>query len=105
MSCTNHENIRVKDIQQTNERTFSITWTDGKQSIYDVVDLRRKCPCAVCVDEWTHEQKLKPADIPDTVRPTRIDSVGRYALTIRFNDGHGTGIYTFNFLRKLGNLH
>lgn len=94
---------RVKSISQIDERTLGITWTDNLTSSFDVVDLRRKCPCATCIDEWTHEQLLKPELVPETVRPLKIESVGQYALTIQFNDGHRTGIYTFSMLRGLPN--
>jgi ATP-binding protein involved in chromosome partitioning len=95
---------RVKAIAQKDERHFEIQWTDGKTQRFDVVDLRRKCPCATCKDEWTHEQILDPKSVPETVRPMRIESVGQYALTIQFSDGHRTGIYPFTSLRKLGGL-
>ncbi len=95
------ENIRVKNIAQTNERTLAIQWTDGRADAFDVVDLRRKCPCAQCVDEWTRARTLSPEAVPDTVRPLRVDSVGSYALKIQFSDGHATGIYTFQMLRDL----
>lgn len=92
---------RVKSVHQVDSRTLGITWTDGLTSQFDVVDLRRKCPCATCIDEWTHEQILKPESIPESVRPIKIESVGQYALTIQFSDGHRTGIYTFSMLRSL----
>ena len=95
------ENLGVKEIEQYDDRTLKIKWTDNHESKLDVVELRRKCPCAVCVDEWTHAQKLKPLDVPDTVRPVRIDSVGRYAINIQFNDQHKTGIYTYKMLRLM----
>lgn len=97
--------VRVKSIQQMDGRTFGITWTDDQTSKFDVVELRRKCPCATCIDEWTHEQILKPDQIAETTRPIKVDSVGQYALTIQFSDGHKTGIYTFAMLRKLSHLH
>jgi DUF971 family protein len=31
-----------------------------------------------------------------------IDPVGNYAVVLRFNDGHETGIYTWHFLKELG---
>ena len=93
--------VRVKAIGQVDDRTIGITWTDGKQSTYDVVQLRRRCPCATCIDEWTHEPLLKPEQIPESVRPVKVESVGQYALTIQFSDGHKTGIYTFSSLRKM----
>ncbi len=30
------------------------------------------------------------------------EQVGRYALRIRFDDGHDTGLYTWSYLRELG---
>ena len=98
------ENIRVQDITQLDPKTLGILWTDGKKSALDVVLLRRKCPCAACIDERSHEPRLKPEDVKDTVRPVKIESVGLYALTIHFNDGHRTGIYTFKYLRELAPL-
>jgi DUF971 family protein len=95
------DSIRVKDIGQVNDRTLGILWTDGRRDQFDVVTLRRRCPCAHCIDEWTGEKRLKPESVPDTVRPVRIDSIGSYALQIHFNDGHSTGIYTFQMLRDL----
>lgn len=93
--------ISVANVKQTNDRTLGITWSDGRLDQFDVVELRRRCPCAMCIDEWTGEKRLKPEDIEESVRPTRIDSVGAYAMNIKFTDGHGSGFYTFNFLRKL----
>ncbi len=95
------ESHRVKDIAQIDPRTIGILWTDGKSDAFDVVELRRKCPCAVCIDEWTRVPKLKPEDVAETVRPVKIESVGAYALRIDFSDGHRTGIYTFNLLRQM----
>lgn len=96
------EHIGVKDIAQLDSRTLGVRWSDGRESRYDVVDLRRRCPCAECVEEWTRKPLLNPEDVPETVRPQRIQSVGRYALQIQFSDGHSTGIYTYEMLRELG---
>lgn len=35
------------------------------------------------------------------VSVTGADEVGRYALRIRFDDGHSTGLYTWSYLRTL----
>ena len=45
--------------------------------------------------------QVKKSDVKDTVRPLSINSVGRYALSIKFSDGHQTGIYTFKMLHQL----
>jgi DUF971 family protein len=34
-----------------------------------------------------------------------VEPVGHYALRIRFSDGHDTGIYTWRYLRELGERH
>ncbi|MGE0171806.1 MAG: DUF971 domain-containing protein [Oligoflexales bacterium] len=103
MTTPSDENVRVSNIWQQNDRTLGIEWTDGKKSLFDVVELRRACRCAVCVDEWTSAKILDPKKVSEQVRPKNIESVGRYALKIDFTDGHSTGIYTFNYLRQLGN--
>ena len=90
----------IKEIWQKDSKTLGIIWTDGVESSYDVVVLRRKCPCAACVDEMTGKRLLSPSEVGDNVRPVTINSVGRYALNIEFNDGHKTGIYSFESLRK-----
>ena len=96
---------KIKEIYQIDERNLGIAWTDNQESKFDVVELRRKCPCASCVDEHTGKRILKPEMIKETVRPELINSVGRYALTITFSDGHSTGIYTFKMLRKMSGLN
>jgi DUF971 family protein len=30
-----------------------------------------------------------------------VEAVGNYAIHIKWNDGHGTGIYSFEHLRKI----
>ena len=84
----------VKNISQQDERTLKIVWQDGKESTYDVVSLRRSCPCAACVDG-------NRVEVDDSVRPVEVKSVGNYALLITFTDGHRTGIYSYENLRKL----
>ncbi len=44
---------------------------------------------------------LDPKSIPDDIHPLKIHSVGRYAMGIHWSDGHSTGIYAYDFLRKL----
>ncbi len=90
-----------RDIRQIDEVTLGITWTDGKESTYNVRMLRENCPCAHCIDEWSGQRKIKPGDIPESIRPLKIRAVGLYALQFDWNDGHSTGIYPYALLRKL----
>ena len=88
-------------ISQSGERELTIEWADGTISRYDVRELRLACRCASCVDEWTGENRLDPASVPDDVHPLRIESVGRYAIQFEWSDGHTSGIYPFQTLRAL----
>ncbi|MGQ0799706.1 MAG: gamma-butyrobetaine hydroxylase-like domain-containing protein [Pseudomarimonas sp.] len=36
------------------------------------------------------------------VNVMKIESVGQYAILLRFNDGHDTGIYSWRLLHELG---
>ena len=88
-------------IQQHDPRTLSIIWADGAESLLDVRALRLACGCAQCVDEWSGEALLAQNSVPEDVAPVGIQSVGRYAIQIEWSDGHSTGIYPFERLRKL----
>ncbi|MEK0446295.1 MAG: hypothetical protein RLZZ399_1616 [Verrucomicrobiota bacterium] len=83
---------------------LAIAWNDGKESFIALESLRRGCPCAVCQGE---------ADVMGNVeRPERTFSqgsfdlrgyqiIGGYALQMNWADGHGTGLYSFTYLRGL----
>jgi ATP-binding protein involved in chromosome partitioning len=78
-----------------------IRWEDGHVSEYLPWDLRVACPCAGCVDEMTGRRTLDPERIDPRVHPLEIGYVGRYALGFHWSDGHTTGIYPFEYLRRL----
>jgi DUF971 family protein len=57
--------------------------------------------CAGCVEEFTGQRKVGHGNIPSTIERVNVAPVGNYALQFRWSDGHETGIYTFEYLRKL----
>lgn len=90
------------EIMENNvSRELRITWSDGHVSRYGYRTLRRHCPCAMCVHEWTGEKLLDPSRVSAEIFPKEIAQVGAYALRFTWSDGHMTGIYTFAFLRSL----
>lgn len=93
--------IEPKEIKHEDDFNVSITWGDDRRCHYCAVDLRRACPCAQCVDEWTGKRVLKAGSISETIEIRDISIVGRYALNFRWSDGHETGIYSFRYLREL----
>ena len=78
-----------------------VAWNDGRQSEYETYRLRLSCPCAACVNEWNGEKILKADSISKDVHPIRLFSVGRYAVGVQWSDGHSTGIFSYDYLRRL----
>lgn len=80
---------------------LAIDWEDGGRSEFVPRFLRLNCPCAQCVDEMTGVRVLTPEMVPEGVYPEAIHYVGRYALQFVWSDGHSTGIFPFEYLRRL----
>jgi DUF971 family protein len=90
-----------REILQEGDASLRITWADGRVCNYEAATLRRACPCAQCVNEWTGQRTLKPETIADEIQISDLTIVGRYALNFRWSDRHETGIYSFQYLRDL----
>ena len=93
--------VEPSEIVQEGERGLLIKWADGRECRFSAAELRRACPCAQCVNEWTGEKVLNPESISEELTVAGIEIVGRYALNFRWGDGHQTGIYSFRLLREL----
>lgn len=84
--------------------TLVVEWSDGHVSAYPYPYLRHHCPCAACSQkpaEGASEASPFPMFGARTIRPDRAELVGRYALQVFWNDGHSSGIYSFEHLREL----
>lgn len=89
------------------EGYLEITWSDGEICRYPLPQLREACPCVQC--RGGHQYMGREHDPDDILRltPTRsykitqLDLVGNYALQPTWDDGHHTGIYTWDYLRLL----
>lgn len=97
--------MRPKDLQIIGT-DLAIQWEDGVESFIPLATLRRHCPCASCAGEKDIFGNLyKGPDRPLTERAvvlTRIEPVGSYAVQPVWGDGHNTGLYTYELLRRLG---
>jgi len=94
--------IRPVEIREEAGGGLTITWSDGRTDGLTATSLRRNCPCATCVDEWTGQKRLDDSTVAENITMTEISLTGRYAVSIGFSDGHGTGIFTFDRLRDIG---
>ena len=92
-----HHPVRI-DVDR--ERSLTLEWDDGRVSTYDIERLRMSCPCAECRGRRDKGEAAWPS--PSSPRPLRIEdasTVGQWGLNLVWNDGHGTGIYTWDALR------
>lgn len=83
---------------------LAIAWNDGGESYLPVELLRRACPCASCGGEPDVLGRLVRPHVTYTPESFRLDSwtiVGGYAVQPRWGDGHNTGIYAYQYLRRL----
>ena len=81
------------------ERKLHLAWSDGHQADYDYDYLRGYCPCAGCQGHGAGPVVFQAPARPVTLEA--IEPVGRYAVSFLWSDQHGTGIYSFDFLRRL----
>ena len=88
-------------ISRRDAESLIIEWNDSTIKDYNFYKLRLSCPCATCVNEWTGVKIIDEKSVLKNVRPLRIFSIGRYALGIQWNDGHNSGIFSYEFLKNL----
>ena len=89
----------------------AIEWKDGHRSQWNFAWLRNACPCATCNDERTKAGREVGAARPKAggplvmyeapPRPLEVTPVGRYAIRFKWNDGHESGIYSWEYLRRM----
>lgn len=92
---------KPKVIRRSDPTRVEIEWEDGQCSRFSAPFLRGQCPCAQCVNELTGVRMLDPASVPADVTQSDLAMVGNYAITMRFSDGHHTGIFPFGYLRRI----
>jgi DUF971 family protein len=93
------QSLSPKIIRRSDPTRVEIEWSDGRTSVYTPALLRGLCPCAQCVSEATGKRTIDPARVPADLQQADLAMVGNYAITMRFSDGHHTGIFTFEYLR------
>lgn len=92
-------------IKLTDKTILNLTWNDRSISSVGLKYLRDECPCANCKGETILLKTYRPP------KPTILNSdmyivkniqiVGGYAIQISWKDGHNTGIYSWEYLKKL----
>lgn len=79
----------------------TLIWPNGQETALDFKALRGLCSCALCIDEMTGEPLLDTTSISDDVAPEEITTLGHYAFSVRWSDGHASSIYAYERFRNL----
>jgi DUF971 family protein len=93
------------DIQPIGE-DLAIKWEDGSETFIRLETLRRHCPCAGCKGERDvmgnlYKNLARPLT-PASFQLVRLDKIGTYAVQPVWVDGHMTGIFSFDYLKRVG---
>ena len=83
---------------------LALQWSDGGESFIEVERLRRACPCATCGGEPDVLGNISRPEVSYTSLSFELvgwQIIGGYALQPRWADGHSTGLYSFQYLRRL----
>ena len=83
---------------------LAIAWEDGVENYIKLESVRKACPCATCQGEpdVTGHVVRPPVSYTDkSFHLINIEHIGGYAIAFKWADGHGTGIYSYEYLRGI----
>jgi len=99
--------MRPLDVQEIGQE-LAIKWEDGSESFIALEKLRRCCPCAGCkgeVDIMGHLYKNPDRPLPVSASQlVRLENVGTYAIRPTWGDGHSSGLFPFDYLKRIGEM-
>lgn len=104
-------NLHPVRLQLDPTGTLHVEWSDGQRRAYTAEELYRNNPAADAKAEreaaaaQPSSSGILPVIGAEEAHPRQIagvEAVGNYALSIRFNYGSNSGIYTFELLRRIG---
>ncbi|MFL6590529.1 MAG: DUF971 domain-containing protein [Chthoniobacterales bacterium] len=95
--------LQLKNVQLIGNE-IAIVWDDGVESYLERERFRRACPCALCggePDVLGNVSRPNVSYTPASFELVGWQIVGGYALQPQWADGHSTGLYSFQYLRRL----
>jgi DUF971 family protein len=99
------ENYYPVQLKKTENNSLSVKWNDDKVTEITLTKLRDECPCVNCNGESVIFESYIPIKSPFKAAGyyeiEKIETVGNYAISIKWKDGHDTGIYSWDILRNL----
>jgi DUF971 family protein len=95
--------LELKNAQMIGSE-LAILWSDGVESYLPLERFRRACPCAMCGGEPDVLGNIVRPGVNYTASSFELvgwQIVGGYAIQPRWGDGHNTGLYSFQYLRRI----
>jgi len=81
-------------------KLLDIAFSDGKAFQFSCEFLRVHSPSAEVGGHGPGQEVLQTGKKMVTI--VRIEPVGNYAMQLHFSDGHNTGLYSWDLLRRYG---
>jgi DUF971 family protein len=85
---------------RTRSRVLEVTFDDGARYLLPFEYLRVNSPSAEVKGHGPGQEVLVLGK--QNVGIVSVDPVGQYAVKLVFDDGHDTGLYSWKYLRELG---
>jgi len=94
--------VEVSDITVARKTSVTIEFEDGVTAVFTLPELRKNCPCAMCrsVRDRGEVPWPTPTSTADDLEVAGAELVGAWGLGITWNDGHSTGIFPWETLRR-----
>ncbi len=97
--------MQAKQIKIVDKENLLLKWEDDSETLLKIKYMRDECPCAGCKGETILLRTYRPPKLqmfsPEMYKIKNIDVVGGYAIRITWQDGHNTGIYSWEYIRQL----
>ncbi len=106
MSLADPAYTQAAHVAISKSKGIKIDWGDGHHSEYGLQFLRDICPCAACNGTHDHNAATTPPVSPfqmykPALKLAAAEPTGSYAVQLKWNDGHNSGIYSYEYLRRM----
>lgn len=82
------------------ERLLDVAFDDGSAFSFTAEYLRVESPSAEVQGHAPDQRRVVPGK--RAVGIEAVEPVGHYAVRLRFDDGHDTGLYSWDWLHRIG---
>lgn len=100
MAAVADPRFEVDEIEVDRRSHVWLRFVDGYEATFAVGPLRLACPCAQCRGQREQGRPVAASARSADIHISDARLVGAWGLGIDWNDGHATGIYAWEVLRR-----